>query len=303
MRRLSVLVAGAVVALIGVNVVTGVRMEPVRAQTPAVEIQRVQDAAASPLVASKEPIFILALGSDARPHEPVNRLHSDAIQLIGINPAKGGAGILGFPRDSWVTLPGRGQTRINDAMVYGGPQLAVETVESITGIKIDYYALTSFPEFQRMVKGIGGVTIEIEYPMHDDASGTSFDPGRRRLGGADALAFARDRKSAPGGDLGRSDNQGRLLIAALKKLRKDVERNPATLLRWLRTGVENVETDLKLGEIFDLLAGATQIDPSKVRNAVVPATDGEVNGASVVFISDGAQALYDDLADDGMLAR
>ena len=54
--------------------------------------------------------------------------------LIGIDRSRTHATILGFPRDSWVHIPGFGTSKINSAMVDGGPALMVKTIESITGI-------------------------------------------------------------------------------------------------------------------------------------------------------------------------
>lgn len=286
--------------LLAANLAAGLGREA-RAQTPPVEIHRVQDAEYIPAFDRKRPIVILALGSDARPGEKVNRLHADSIHLITINPQEGGGTIVGFPRDSWVTLPGRGQTRINDSMVYGGPELAVKTVESITNIRVDYYLLTSFPGLVKMVKRIGGVTVDVPYRMQDEASGANFKPGKTKLNGEEALAFSRDRHSTPGGDFGRSENQGRLLIAALSKLRNRFEDSPTVILQWIEAGLANVQTDLSLAEVFDLMVTATQIDPERVGNVVVPGSPTMINGASVVQLSGSAQAIYDDVRDDGLL--
>jgi polyisoprenyl-teichoic acid--peptidoglycan teichoic acid transferase len=278
--------------------------EPVRAQTPPViEIHRVQKAEFAPAKGDNRPIFILALGSDGRPGVcmPIEKCRADSIHLIGLNAAEGAATILGFPRDSYVDVPGAGTRRINEGLFYGGPALMVDTVESITGISIDYYMLTSFEGLRSMVNGIGGIPIEILYPMSDSASGSNFEPGREQLDGAEALAFSRDRHSAPVGDFGRSENQGRLMVAALEKLRKQVGRRPAVLLQWIQIGVKYIQTDLSLKELFDLALAVTQIDADDVTNLVVPGGTGTAGAASVVFISSAAEEIYVDLADDGIV--
>jgi LCP family protein required for cell wall assembly len=286
--------------LLSANAVAGL-LRPAGAQTPAVEIHRLQESRYTPDVERKRPIFILALGSDARPKERVNRLRSDAIHIVAINPQERAGTIIGFPRDSYVTIPGRGQTRINEAMYYGGPKLAARTVESITNIPIDYYVLTSFPGLARMVRRIGGIPITIKYRMDDEASGTDFKPGKTRLGGEEALAFTRDRHSTPDGDFGRSENQGRLMVAALAKLVKQFREDPSVLLTWVRVGLTDMETDLSLPEVFGLVATATQIDPDKVENVVVPGSNAMVGPAAVVLISDSANRIYDDVRDDALL--
>lgn len=277
----------------------------VRAQTPppAIEIHRVQRAEFAPAEGDNRPIFILALGSDGRPGVcmPIERCRADSIHLIGLNAREGAATIVGFPRDSYVDVPGAGTRRINEGLFYGGPELMVDTVESITGISVDYYMLTSFEGLRSMVNSVGGIPIEILYPMSDSASGTDFEPGRRTLDGAEALAFTRDRHSAPVGDFGRSENQGRLMVAALEKLRKQFNRRPAVLLEWIQVGVKHIDTDLTLKELFDLALAVTQIEADGVTNLVVPGGTGSAGAASVVFISDAAQEIYLDLADDGIV--
>src|SRR5918996_57602 len=217
------------------------------AQTAAVEIRRAQKAGYLPSPRRDRLIVILAIGSDARPGERIDRLRADSIHLIAVNPKKRAGTVVGFPRDSYVNIPGRGTSRINDSMVYGGPPLVVRTVESITGIKVDYWVLTSFKGFSRIVDGINGLTVRVRYPMHDRASGTNFSPGRRRFKGGQALAFARDRHSTPSGDFGRSHNQGRLILAALGKFRDTFGKDPTAMFRWIRVGLRGVKTDLRLG--------------------------------------------------------
>jgi polyisoprenyl-teichoic acid--peptidoglycan teichoic acid transferase len=291
--------------IVGITVgAHGVDHQPVRAQTPpAIEIHRVQKAEFALPKGKDRPIFILALGSDGRPGVcmPIEKCRADSIHLIGLNAKEEAGTILGFPRDSYVDVPGAGTRRINEGLFYGGPELMVQTVESITGISIDYYVLTSFDGLKGMVNGVGGIQIEVLYPMNDAASGSNFEPGRQKLDGGQALAFSRDRHSAPVGDFGRSENQGRLMVAALEKLRKQFGRTPAVILQWIQVAMKNVTTDLPLKELFDLAMTVTQIEADNVTNLVVPGGTGSAGSASVVFISSAAEEIYVDLADDGIV--
>src|SRR3546814_6401094 len=54
--------------------------------------------------------------------------------------------VLGFPRDAWVEIPGRGAGKINTALTFGGPQLLAETVRNLTGLPVHYYVLTGRSE-------------------------------------------------------------------------------------------------------------------------------------------------------------
>ena len=248
-----------------------------------------------------KPFFLLAIGSDARPGQAAGRGLADSLHIIGVNPKKGRASVLGIPRDSFVPIPGVGTRKINEALFYGGPDLMVSTVEQLSGARIDAYLLAGFEEFRNAVTGIGGLEVRIPYPMSDSKSGAHFQPGRRRLQGPDALAFSRNRYDAPGGDFGRSMNQGRVLLGAMREFQDDLRKDPTTLLRWLAVGVRHLDTDLTMGEAADLLLALPSLEPGRVKNAVVSGSGSTVGGQSVVILGSGAQAMFRDLARDGFL--
>jgi polyisoprenyl-teichoic acid--peptidoglycan teichoic acid transferase len=282
---------------------------PVRAQSetpggpPAIQLRRVQHADFVPSPERNEPIFILAIGSDARPDVcmPVARCLADSLHLIGINPKNHAATILGFPRDSWVPIPGVGTRKINESLHSGGPELVVRTIESLTGITIDYYLLASFAGVIEMVNGIGGVEVNIPYPMNDPASGAVFPEGPQVLSGREALAFSRNRKDTPEGDFSRSENQGAVILSTLQKLQGEYEEDPTVLFRWIAVGSANLQTDLALAEVFNLLLTGLTIDSSKVTNTVVPGSLGFAGEASVVLLAPEAEEIYADMRKDGLV--
>jgi anionic cell wall polymer biosynthesis LytR-Cps2A-Psr (LCP) family protein len=139
--------------------------------------------------------------------------------------------------------------------------------------------------------------------MSDPYSGAFFTAGRHSLKGSEALSFARDRHDVPGGDIGRSENQGRLLVAAMGALGKRAKVNPAELLLWMASGWRNVSTDIPAGELLDLALTAIQISPKKITNQVVPSTTGTAGAASVVFISSSASSIYADMRADGVVGH
>jgi polyisoprenyl-teichoic acid--peptidoglycan teichoic acid transferase len=290
-------VAGTVVGLLAWVVLGALGAGPIGGQPLPPELGRAMEAAFDPGLPSK--LFVLAIGSDARPGQSVTRSRADSLHIIGVNPATGVASILGIPRDSYVPIPGGGADKINASLFRGGPQLAVRTVERLSGISIDAYVLTAFEGFRRMVTEIDGVEVRVPYPMSDASSGAHFRAGLTRMDGPRALAFSRNRHDAPGGDFGRSLNQGTLLIAALRELQGDARTDPVTLYRWMAAGFRHLQSDLTLGEMFDLGLAALSID--RVRNRVVSGGGGTVGGQSVVRLGAEAQRLFRDLARDGML--
>jgi polyisoprenyl-teichoic acid--peptidoglycan teichoic acid transferase len=274
---------------------------PSRGQALPPELGRAMGAAFDPGVPSDEKMFLLAIGSDARPGRSVTRSLADSLHIIGVNPATGTASILGIPRDSYVSIPGGGAGKINASLFRGGPELTVRTVERLTGIRIDAYLLTAFEGFRRMVTEIGSLDVKVPYPMNDPSSGAHFRAGPARFDGPKALAFSRNRHDAPGGDFGRSLNQGEVLLAALRELQEDASKDPLALYRWVAEGFQHLRSDLSLGDMFDLVLAALSIDPSQVRNRVVSGGGGTVGGQSVVRLGAEAQSMFRDLARDGML--
>src|SRR5688500_3267713 len=113
----------------------------------------------SGLDTQREMVWILAVGSDARPGQDMNRTRGDALQLVGINTKTHAATAIGIPRDSWVSIPGYGSERINAALYFGGPRLLGQTVGNLVGVQPDYVMVTRFPFFEDMVDSIGGIEV------------------------------------------------------------------------------------------------------------------------------------------------
>jgi anionic cell wall polymer biosynthesis LytR-Cps2A-Psr (LCP) family protein len=186
-------------------------------------------------------------------------------------------------------------------MYYGGPTGVVAEVEDLTGIHIDYYALTSFWNFRSLVHDIGGVDVDIPYPMKDSYSKANFKKGEQHLSGKQALAFARNRHDPPGGDFGRSFNCGTLLISFLRDFQEDFKQTPASVLSWLGAGLRNTRTDVPKDELLQLAFLASQIPVKNVNNFVVPGSTGMEGSESVVHLSSSAKSMYADLAKDGFI--
>src|SRR5690606_33450199 len=121
---------------------------------------------------------------------------TDTMILFSWDKQTGTIGALSIPRDTRVQIPGRrGYDRVNAAHAIGGPELAVRTVEQLTGVDVDYYVRLDFEGFQRIVDTLGGVVIDVERAMHysDSAQGLYIDlkPGIQLLDGAQALQYVR----------------------------------------------------------------------------------------------------------------
>jgi len=248
----------------------------------------------TPDVTGNRPISILAIGSGARPYLSPDRGLADSIHLIEIDPKNRHAVIIGIPRDSWVSIPGHGMNKINASMAIGGPPLLIRTIEQLSGIRIQYFALTSFWGLTSMIDQIGGLTVRVPFPMHDPYSRAEFHPGVQRLGGGQVLAFSRDRHSLRSGDFGRSEDGGRVFIAALTQFRKEFEKDPSTMIRWVSAGMRSLSTDLPLSNVLRLAFLCTRIPPRNVQNVVLPGGIGSANGLSIVRLSSSVRTIFRD---------
>jgi LCP family protein required for cell wall assembly len=260
----------------------------------------------APSLTSSQPIVILAVGSGARPGEDVMHSLSDSLHLIYINPDKHAVTMIGIPRDSWVEIPGKGTSKINSALVQGGPDLMVQTIEQHFGVHIDYWAITTFWGFKAMIDKIGGLTVNVPFRMYDPSgSHVDLNAGVQKLTGDQALAFARDRHSMLMGDFTRQENGGRLFLAALTQFQKSYDRDPTALLTWIAAGLSNMEgTNLTPEQVIQLAYTVTAQPVKKVQNIVLPGTVGTEGSLSVVHLDDAvATRVINDASDDAMVAK
>lgn len=243
--------------------------------------------------------FFLVVGTDARPGEDVLHARADSIHVGAVDPVSRRGTIFGIPRDTYVSIPGRGKHKINAATVYGGPQLLVQTVREFTGLPVSYYGVTGFVGIEKIVNALGGVVIDVPYPMHDGYSGADFEPGPQHMDGPRVLAFSRARHGVPGGDFGRSENHGRVILHSLEKMRKEVKDGKG-MRKWLDVLFANAKLDMSIADAIGLADLARNIIPADLRNVVMPATGRTINGESVVVPNDDSYALIRDVGGDAV---
>ncbi len=177
---------------------------------------------------------ILVLGTDQRPKgskEPGadtsdKGSRSDTIMLWRI-----GGGVsrrLSIPRDTVANIPGYGSTKINAAYAYGGPALAIKTVEQFTGVKINHLIVVNLANFPKFIDAIGGVDVQTGRICSTISGGVKkggfslfLRPGTHHLNGIQALTLARTRENACNAastDLTREGYQQKILNSIKSKL-------------------------------------------------------------------------------------
>jgi LCP family protein required for cell wall assembly len=230
---------------------------------------------------SDEPFNVLILGLDhgnGRPEDGYER--SDVVMIAHIDAAGGRACLLSIPRDSYVSIPGSGSSRINDAYVRGGAELAVETVEQVTGMDIRNYIVLDFDEFEWLIDLFGGVQITMEEPLNDPKVGY-IPAGNQHLDGEHALMLARSRDYSQG-DLERVRAQQRLLLQILYK-GKEIAGDPGAAW-FLAVALNPLETDFTPDEVIRLARQFATFPVVDVQGGVAPGKISSVGGASVILL-------------------
>ena len=175
---------------------------------------------------------VLVIGTDQRPpgsKEPgafSGGIRSDTIMLWRI-----GGGVsrrLSIPRDTAASIPGHGTTKINAAYAYGGPALAIKTIEQFTGIKINHLIIVNLANFPKFIDAIGGVDVTTGRICSEISGGAAnggfslfLKPGAHHLSGIQALTLARTRENkcdAASNDLTREGYQQKILNSIKSRL-------------------------------------------------------------------------------------
>ena len=235
----------------------------------------------------------------------------DSILLVHI-AAAGPVTVLSFPRDSYVQIPAYvdasghhavSRHKLNYAGV-GGPPLVVETIENLTGLRVDHYVQVDFAQFGAIVNALGGVEVCLTQPAHDSFSGIDLPAGTQTLTGAQALAFVRQRHGLPS-DLTRINRQQRFASAILRKLSSSgTLLNPVRLDSVLTSLARSVTVDeqTSLDDLVQLGERFAALTPDQVTFETLPttqlgyvtATDGEVVLLDGPASTKLFQALHDD---------
>ena len=153
----------------------------------------------------------LALGHD------ISGGRTDTIMLLHMPGNGTRPTLVSIPRDSYVPIPGHGDNKINAAYSLGGPKLLIQTVQNVTGLRIDHYMGIGFGGLVDVVNDVDGVTLCLPGPMKDPKAGLNLKKGCQTLNGDQALSFVRTREF-PLGDLQREQDQRALLKSLLSKM-------------------------------------------------------------------------------------
>ena len=172
---------------------------------------------------------------------------SDSIIIATIDTTHKKLKLTSIMRDSYVTIEGHGDDKINHAYAFGGPQLAIKTLNENFDLNIDDFVAVNFTTLPKIIDMLGGVTIDItsEEVSHIPGIDTA---GTYTLTGEQALAYSRIRY-ASGGDYVRTDRQRTVLSKVFEKI---LSINFTQYPRLLSEILPMVQTNLDYSEILNL---------------------------------------------------
>ena len=265
------------------------------------------------VAAGEEPaVNILVLGTDSRTSasdpsqwkEGAQR--TDAIMIVQVSGDRKTVSVMSIPRDSWVEIPGHGQGKINAAYSYGGPSLTIHTVENLTGIHIDHFAVANFESFVALTDEIGGVRINLKTPQ--TLAGKELGAGAQVLDGQQALAYTRERSSLPNGDFDRVKRQQTWMRSIVSRvLTNGTLSSPTALYSFLKTASRTVAVDesFTLNQMQSLALETRHLHSNDIRFMTVPTagTGTSTDGQSIVTLdADADTPLFNAFAEDRVSA-
>ncbi len=212
---------------------------------------------------------------------------SDTVILAHLYGDTDKAQLISFPRDAWVTIPAHTdaktgepvkarESKLNSAFFEGGPALLIDTIEGITGLFVDHYVQVDFDGFQTIVERLDGVEVCLSAPAKEKDSGIDLQAGRQTIKGDQALAFVRQRKGLPNGDIDRIARQQQFIGGIVRKV-----LSPGTLANPRRldgvisaaTGALKVDEGLSSTALSQLALRLKGFDSGGVIFTTVPIAD------------------------------
>lgn len=198
-----------------------------------------------------------------------NNQRSDSIIILSIDYRHNSIKLSSILRDSYVDIDKHGKDKINHAYVFGGPALAVSTLNKNFKMDIEDYVSVDFSQLIKLIDFVGGVTIDVStqdfYHIQGIIDSTARDvrvktqhlkkPGVQVLNGLQAVSYSRIRKVG-NGDFERTSRQREVLEALLKKA---LEIPITSYYGLVKQVLSIVETSLSLNEILQLASVAPKI--------------------------------------------
>ncbi|AQM59425.1 LCP family protein [Clostridium baratii] len=193
-----------------------------------------------------------------------NTGRSDAIMILTIDKDHDKIKLSSIMRDSYTDINGRGKDKINHAYAFGGPELALNTINKNFNLSIDKFITVNFTSLPKIVDKIGGIEMNLTEGDLKYMKYTDLSTGKNTLNGTQALSYARIRYD--GGDQRRTERHRNVITAIFNKIKSmPVSSYPGTLNELLPLVSTNISSSqfMTLGK--DIIStGATSIEEHRV---------------------------------------
>lgn len=306
--RITLIVTAVVVAVVGIGAATsyawlGWLMSRTHRSPEVAAAQSVLSRTTLPLAAvgnseelvpeSPGAMDIILFGSDNRDEGegPEEYGRSDTVMLVHIDSRANFVSVLSLPRDLRVEIPGHGAQKLNAAYAYGGPALAIETVQNLTGVDLDHYVNIDFDAFRRVTTSLGGVWVDVDRRYYHQTQAWDVEyhenldiqAGYQRLMGEDALDFVRYRIDS-NYDYGRMQRQQLFLLEAKRQF---VSFATALKVPQLASLVaDNMSTTLTASDVVNLAIWGLRLDGRRVKQISLEGDSQQIDGLWYVLISE-----------------
>jgi len=226
------------------------------------------------------PFTILLLGSDNDTKFTKDKVLTQSMILVRVNPGTKAVTMLSIPRDLWVPLSTGHSAKIDLAYQEGGAKAAIDTVAANFKVKIDDYAWIGLKGLVQLIDRLGGIDVVTTNPVLDDfypADLLGGDPyayqrvavlaGPQHLDGVHALEYVRSRHNDIREDFGRSERQQQVLLAIRDRT---AGLGLADLPDLATTFSGEFQTSLSLVRLRELLPIARDFKPAGVHQVFLP---------------------------------
>jgi LCP family protein required for cell wall assembly len=200
---------------------------------------------------------------------------SDTLMIAHIPADRKSVQLVSIPRDTWVKIDhypyANGYGKINAAFAFGGPSLAVKTVQDLTGIQIDHLAVIDWTGFKDLTTAVNGVRVYIPHTFYDDSQRITWTKGWHTLKGQEALAYVRTRHGLANGDFDRIKRQQNFMRATMSKVLSQ-DHNPVAVIKIVRviTRYLTIDSGWSNGDIIKLALSLRNLKDKDVQFLTAP---------------------------------
>ncbi|ROR44495.1 LCP family protein [Kitasatospora cineracea] len=277
---------------------------------------------ATPAPTGGRPVNILLLGSDTRDDgnsslgggdEGVG--HSDTAILLHVYADHKHAVGVSIPRDTLVTIPpcllpsgkwsqSRTNQMFNSAFTIGefkagNPACTQNTVEALTGLRVDHTLVVDFKGFAAITSAVGGVDVCV--PNDVDSYGIHLTKGRQTVSGQQAVDYVRARHGlGDSSDIGRMLRQQAFMSSLIKKV-QGRGFDLTTLLPLADAATRSLTVDPELGSPYKLAEFAQSLQDIQLSDIQFVTLPWRFQGARVAVVEPDASILWNLLRQDRTL--